>query len=108
MRGPGIEDDRDELSARREGSLRTLPWRALHRLVDAGNNVCGIDQNLRAIADADGITARGPEAASPGVRVGAQGSVDAIPSRPVGSHPATLLAEFLQTRRRPQTANEVA
>jgi len=82
--------------------------RVLHRLVDAGNTVVVIEHNLDVIADADWIIDLGPEGGSAGGRVVAQGSVDAVTSRPAGSHTATLLAEFLQTRRRPQTADQVA
>jgi excinuclease ABC subunit A len=82
--------------------------RVLHRLVDAGNTVVVIEHNLDVIADADWIVDLGPEGGAGGGRVVAQGSVDAITTRPAGSHTATLLAEFLQTRRRPQTADQVA
>ncbi len=82
--------------------------RVLHRLIDAGNTVIVIEHNLDVIADANWIVDLGPEGGAAGGRIVAQGSVEAITSRPAGSHTATLLAEFLQTRRRPQTADQVA
>ena len=82
--------------------------RVLHRLVDAGNTVVVIEHNLDVIADANWIVDLGPEGGAAGGRIVAQGSVDAITSRPAGSHTATLLAEFLQTRRRPQIAELIA
>jgi excinuclease ABC subunit A len=82
--------------------------RVLHRLVDAGNTVVVIEHNLDVMADADWIVDLGPEGGAAGGRIVAQGSVEAITSRPTGSHTAKLLAEFLQTRRRPQTAELIA
>ena len=73
--------------------------RVLHRLVDAGNTVVVIEHNLDVVADADWIIDLGPEGGDAGGRIVAQGTVDAITSRPSGSHTATLLAEFLARRR---------
>ncbi|HEY2968079.1 MAG TPA: excinuclease ABC subunit UvrA [Casimicrobiaceae bacterium] len=81
--------------------------RVLHRLVDAGNTVVVIEHNLDVIADADWIVDLGPEGGAAGGRVVTQGTIDAITSRPAGSHTATLLAEFLE-RRQPQTADLIA
>ena len=81
--------------------------RVLHRLVDAGNTVVVIEHNLDVIADADWIVDLGPEGGAAGGRVVTQGTVNAITSRPAGSHTATLLAEFLE-RRQPQTADLIA
>jgi excinuclease ABC subunit A len=72
--------------------------RVLHRLVDAGNTVVVIEHNLDVIADADWIVDLGPEGGEAGGRIVAQGSVDALTSRPNGSHTAKLLAEFMQRR----------
>jgi len=82
--------------------------RVLHRLVDAGNTVVVIEHNLDVIADADWIVDLGPEGGAAGGRVVTQGTVNAVTSRPAGSHTATLLAEFLQRRRQPQTADLIA
>jgi excinuclease ABC subunit A len=82
--------------------------RVLHRLVDAGNTVVVIEHNLDVIADADWIVDLGPEGGAAGGRVVTQGTVNAVTSRPAGSHTATLLAEFLERRRQPQTADLIA
>jgi excinuclease ABC subunit A len=82
--------------------------RVLHRLVDAGNTVVVIEHNLDVIADADWIVDLGPEGGAAGGRVVTQGTVNVITSRPAGSHTATLLAEFLERRRQPQTADLIA
>jgi excinuclease ABC subunit A len=72
--------------------------RVLHRLVDAGNTVIVIEHNLDVIADADWIVDLGPEGGDAGGRIVAQGPVDTVIARPGGSHTATLLAQFLETR----------
>jgi excinuclease ABC subunit A len=72
--------------------------RVLHRLVDTGNTLVVIEHNLDVMAEADWIIDLGPEGGSGGGRVVAQGSPDAIASKPEKSHTARILSEFLKQR----------
>ncbi|HVO90677.1 MAG TPA: excinuclease ABC subunit UvrA, partial [Casimicrobiaceae bacterium] len=73
--------------------------RVLHRLVQAGNTVVVIEHNLDVIADADWVIDLGPEGGAGGGRIVTHGTPQAIADSPKRSHTASILAEFLDSRR---------
>ena len=72
--------------------------KVLQRLVDAGNSVAVIEHNLDIMAEADWIIDLGPEGGTGGGRIVAQGTPEAIASKPGRSHTARILGEFLAER----------
>jgi excinuclease ABC subunit A len=72
--------------------------RVLHRLVDSGNTVVVIEHNLDVMAEADWIVDLGPEGGDGGGRIVAQGVPEAIGRKPLKSHTARILGEFLAER----------
>ncbi len=72
--------------------------RVLHRLVDTGNTVVVIEHNLDVMAEADWIVDLGPEGGDGGGRIVAQGVPEAIGRKPLKSHTARILGEFLAER----------
>jgi len=73
--------------------------RVLHRLVDAGNTVVVIEHNLDVIAEADWIIDLGPEGGAAGGRLVVQGPPEDLVAAGQVSHTATVLRNFLKTRR---------
>ena len=66
----------------------------LHRLVDGGHSVVGIEHDLDVSAEADWVIDLGPEGGSGGGEIIATGTPEQI-ARADGSHTGQFLAEIL-------------
>jgi excinuclease ABC subunit A len=67
-----------------------------------------VEHNFDVIADADWLIDLGPEGGDAGGRVVAQGTVPGVITRPGHSYTATMLAEFLTSRRAHSPAESAA